>query len=37
MSLYLADRASFINSLFLFQLDTLLFSFFTFTVFLYMF
>ena len=36
-SLYLVDRASFINSLFLFQLDTHLFSFFTFTVFLYMF
>jgi len=38
-SLYLADRASFINSLFLFQIDTLLFSFifFTFTIFLYMF
>jgi len=35
--LYLVDRASFITSLLLFQLDTLLFSFFTFTVFLYMF
>ena len=37
VSLYLADRASFTNSLFLFQLDTLLFAFFTITIFLYMF
>ena len=37
-SSYLVDRASFINSFyFFFQLDTLIFSFFTFTVFLYMF
>jgi len=37
-SLYLVDRASFINSFyFFFQLDTLIFSFFTFTIFLYMF
>ena len=34
----MVDRASFINSFyFFFQLDTLIFSFFTFTVFLYMF
>ena len=38
ITLYLVDRASFINSFyFFFQLDTLIFSFFTFTVFLYMF
>ena len=38
ISLYLVDRVSFIKSFyFFFQLDTLIFSFFTFTIFLYMF